>query len=266
MATNKTYLALKKNYGSARLTSKIKYIVIHYTANDGDTAMSNANYFRTAYRGASAHYFVDDNYIVQSVPDNYVAWSVGGSRYSNYKSTGGASLYGSCTNSNSISIEMCDTLKDGTHNVSDGTLANTLELVKTLMSKYNIDTDHVIRHFDVTGKACPAYYVDATSWAKFKALLNGQSLNIDDYSLVFDASYYAQKYSDLSANGIRTETQLFNHFISNGMSEARQAISTFNPVAYRNRYSDLNAAFGDDWKQYYLHFINNGHAEKRAGV
>ncbi len=102
------------------------------------------------------------------------------------------------------------------------------------------------------------------------AITNGaniaQAANIEDYTLVFDAAYYAQKYSDLAANGIRTETQLFSHFISNGMKEARQAISTFNPVTYRNRYADLDAAFGDDWEKYYLHFINNGYAEKRSAV
>lgn len=46
--------------------SRIKYIVVHYTGNNGDTAYSNTNYFRS-YRGASAHYFVDDKSIWQSV-------------------------------------------------------------------------------------------------------------------------------------------------------------------------------------------------------
>ena len=53
-----SYPASKENYGGTRSLSNIKYIVLHYTANDGDTAISNAKYFSSGSRGASAHYFV----------------------------------------------------------------------------------------------------------------------------------------------------------------------------------------------------------------
>ena len=56
----KTNLAAASNHGGTRSTSLIKWIVIHYTSNDGDTDEANANYFKTGGRGASAHYFVDD--------------------------------------------------------------------------------------------------------------------------------------------------------------------------------------------------------------
>ena len=159
----------KSNYGSYRATSKIKYIVWHYTANDGDTDEANAKYFKRANLKSSAHYFVDDDSITISVPDTYVAWSVGGSRYSNYKTTGGAKYYKICTNSNSLSIELCDTVKDGSYNVSEKTLNNAIELTRDLMKKYNIPIENVIRHFDVTGKSCPAYYVNNTKWNMVKA-------------------------------------------------------------------------------------------------
>lgn len=87
-----------------------------------------------------------------------------------------------------------------------------------------------------------------------------------DYSLVFDATYYASKYPDLKAAGITTATALKNHFINHGMSEARQAISTFNVVKYKSYYTDLQNAFGDDWVAYYKHYINHGHAEGRKCV
>lgn len=270
MATNKTMLALRKNYGSSRKTYNIKYIVLHYTANDGDTAQSNAKYFQTAYRGASAHYFVDDNYVIQSVPDNYTAYAVGGSRYSNYKSTGGASLYGAATNVNTINIEMCDMKKDGTYGVSEATLANTVALVKQLMTKYKIDVNHVIRHFDVTGKSCPSYYVDETAWAAFKAMLTettpATSSNVADYALVFDTSYYAANNTDLGEAGIVSDAALFNHFLNYGMNEARVACATFNVVTYKANYPDLQEAFGDDWPSYYRHYIANGYAEGRTAV
>ena len=73
----KTVLAHKTNYGMMRKSSEIKYIVIHNTANDGDKAYNNARYFQTPGLTASAHYFVDDTTIYQSVLDNSVAYSVG---------------------------------------------------------------------------------------------------------------------------------------------------------------------------------------------
>ena len=150
--------ANKSNYGAKRSTSNIKYIVIHYTANDGDTDEANANYFASRIIKASAHYFVDDDSVTQSVPDNYVAWSVGGSKYNNCKTTGGGKYYTKCTNSNSISIELCDTKKDGKIYPTKKTIDNAIELTRKLMKKYNIPYTNVIRHFDVTGKTCPAYW------------------------------------------------------------------------------------------------------------
>ena len=150
--------ANKNNYGAKRSTSNIKYIVIHYTANDGDTDEGNANYFASRIIKASAHYFVDDDSVTQSVPDNYVAWSVGGTKYSNCKTTGGGKYYTKCTNSNSISIELCDTKKDGKIYPTKKTIENAIELTRKLMKQYNIPSTNVIRHFDVTGKTCPAYW------------------------------------------------------------------------------------------------------------
>ena len=150
--------ANKSNYGAKRSTSNIKYIVIHYTANDGDTDEANANYFASRIIKASAHYFVDDDSVTQSVPDNYVAWSVGGSKYNNCKTTGGGKYYTKCTNSNSISIELCDTKKDGKIYPTKKTIDNAIELTRKLMKQYNIPSTNVIRHFDVTGKTCPVYW------------------------------------------------------------------------------------------------------------
>lgn len=154
----KKHLANKSNYGGTRSTGSIQYIVVHYTANDGDTDENNGKYFANNVVKASAHYFVDDDSATQSVLDNCIAYSVGGSRYSNYKQTGGAKFYGQCTNANSISVEICDDVKNGTVYPSAKTISNALELVRMLMVKYNIPAARVIRHFDVNGKPCPAYW------------------------------------------------------------------------------------------------------------
>lgn len=154
----KTKIANKANYGSKRSTDKIKYIVLHFTANDGDTDENNGKYFANNIVKASAHYFVDDDSVTQSVPDDYVAYSVGGKKYSDCAKTGGGYYYGKCTNTNSISIELCDDVKNGTIYPSAATIANAVELTKTLMKRFGIAKEYVIRHFDVNGKKCPAYW------------------------------------------------------------------------------------------------------------
>lgn len=170
----KTKLANKKNYGSKRKLTDIKWLGFHYTANDGDTDEANANYFANNTPIASANYFVDDDSVTQTVPDDYVAYAVGGAKYPNTK---GGKYYGTVRNSNSIHIEMCDTIKDGKHNVSEATKKNALALAKSLMLKYSIDINHVVRHYDVTGKNCPSYLVDEVEWNKFKLELQAELNN-----------------------------------------------------------------------------------------
>lgn len=154
----KKKLANKKNYGGRRKISAIEYIAIHFTANDGDTDEGNGNYFHNNIVKASAHYFVDSDSVAQSVPDDYIAYSVGGSKYSNCKTTGGGKFYGKCANSNSISIELCDDKKDKKIYPTAATIQNAIELTKDLMKKYGVPAKNVIRHFDVNGKSCPAYW------------------------------------------------------------------------------------------------------------
>lgn len=152
--------ASSTNYGATRPTSNIKYIVIHYTSNNGDTAENNGKYFQGANRKASAHYFVDSDSIVHSVPDNRIAWSVGGNKYNN----AGGRLYGIAKNANTLNIELCDDTKDNTIYPSNATIENALSLVRELMKKYGISESNVIRHYDVNGKSCPSYWVDNSRW------------------------------------------------------------------------------------------------------
>ena len=157
------------NCGPARNAQAIKYIVIHYTGNDGDTAQANAKYYASTVVKSSAHYFVDNKEIVQSVPDLRVAWAVGGKKYPSCPQTGGGTLYNICRNTNSISIELCDAKRDGTYAPAPETVKAALELTRELMAKYNIPQKNVIRHFDVTGKLCPAYWAGRENEAKWKA-------------------------------------------------------------------------------------------------
>lgn len=160
------------NYGGGRNLSAIKYIVIHYTGNDGDTDESNALYFHnnvlTGNRLASAHDFVDDDSVTHSVAHDHVAYHCG---------TSGRYFHPYCRNSNSIGIEMCDTVRDGVYALSAKTRANAIAYVATLMRKYNIPIDRVVRHYDVTHKQCPAYFVNEARWANFKSELEDELMD-----------------------------------------------------------------------------------------
>ena len=133
---NYTHMSNKKN----------EYIVIHYTGNATDTALANARYFETVNRGASANYFVDQTSVYQCVLDSDKAWHVG----VNY---GNHTLFGKCTNSNSIGIEMCS----NKNKIAQDTYKNTVDLTKKLMKKYNIPASRVVRHYDVCNKVCPGW-------------------------------------------------------------------------------------------------------------
>ncbi|MDO4302006.1 MAG: peptidoglycan recognition family protein [Clostridia bacterium] len=156
-------MEIKKNIATQNFNKgnigRINYVVIHYTANNGDTALGNTNYFKS-YRGSSAHYFIDENNIYQSVEDKNIAWHCGANSYK----------HPYCRNSNSIGIELCSRKNsDGTYYFIDKTVDNAVWLTKYLMAKYNIPVTNVIRHYDVTGKICPEPFVrDSKAWNAFK--------------------------------------------------------------------------------------------------
>ena len=166
---------------------EIKFIVVHYTAGTTSrpgTAANVASFFSRPTTKASADFIVDDAAVVQYNPDisNRYTWAVGGNRLKNSK---GGTMNGICTNANSISVEMCSTNRTDevtAANSSEWTFTNqvlerTVELVRYLMGQHHIGADHVIRHYDVTGKLCPGvigWNADSGSenvWELFKRRL-----------------------------------------------------------------------------------------------
>ena len=146
----------------------IQFLVIHYTANNGDTVQNNLDYFAGNAVGASAHYFVDENGYGQSVKDADTAWHCGASSY----------RHEACRNANSIGMELCSR-KDskGNYYFLDQTVYNAAALARQLMQTYGIDRAHVLRHYDVTGKKCPAPMVDnPTLWENFLNLLEDKTM------------------------------------------------------------------------------------------
>ena len=133
---------------------QVNGIVIHYTANPGTGAIQNRDYFEglkdSGETHASSHFIVGlDGEIVQCIPCNEVSYA------SNDR------------NDDTISIECC--IPDETGKFNAATYRSLVELTSWLCRRYGLSSDAVIRHYDVTGKLCPKYYVEhPEAWEQFK--------------------------------------------------------------------------------------------------
>lgn len=154
------------NRNVGRYGNSVKWIVVHNTANADSSegiAYNNTKYFKSVYREASAHYFIDDGDVVwRCVYDKDTAWAVGDG------SSGPAGKKGAC-NYNSISIEVCEP-KGGVFTQHEKEVLRWLVL--KLMDTYGIRADHVIRHNDVSLKTCPSYYTkNAAAWKELHSYI-----------------------------------------------------------------------------------------------
>lgn len=133
---------------------KIEGIVVHYTANPGTTAQQNRSYFEGLAESkktkSSSHFIIGlAGEIIQCVPLNEIAYA------SNER------------NADTISIECCIDNEEGRFN--EATYDALVHLTAWLMGEYELEIDDVIRHYDVTGKNCPKYFVEHESaWFDFK--------------------------------------------------------------------------------------------------
>ena len=130
-------------------------IVIHYTANPGSTAMQNRDYFEnlseTQEAQASSHFVVGiEGEVVQCIPTS--EWSYASNQ----------------RNFDTISIECCH--PDDSGEFTDETYNSVVQLAGFLCKRFNLTSDDVIRHYDVTEKLCPLYYVEhEDAWIQMKA-------------------------------------------------------------------------------------------------
>ncbi len=133
---------------------KVRGIVVHYTANPGTTAKQNRSYFEslkdTQKTKASSHFVVGtEGEIIQCIPSSEMSYA------SNDR------------NVDTLSIECCH--KDETGQFTQETYDSLVELTAWLCGKFNLKVDSIIRHYDVTGKECPIYYVkNEDAWDRFK--------------------------------------------------------------------------------------------------
>ena len=150
-----TKLIQKNKYSRPGIAlKKVKGVVIHYTANPGTTAEQNRSYFEslaeTWETHASSHFIIGiSGEIIQCIPCNEISYA------SNDR------------NSDTISVECC--IPDESGKFTDETYQSLVELVAWLMGRYELTADDVIRHYDVTGKDCPKYFVEnSNAWSDFK--------------------------------------------------------------------------------------------------
>lgn len=151
------------DYPENRKKSKVKAIVIHNTGNAGDDkAQANANYFKTQ-RGTwcGAHFVIDRKGIIyQCARLNEVCNSVGGKKWSGTS----PKYYGTLSNSNTVSIELCGI-------VDNEPTLKQLESTRAVIHyirKWCKNADLLVRHYDVNGKPCPKNYVDSKKWNNLK--------------------------------------------------------------------------------------------------
>lgn len=135
---------------------KIKNIAVHYVGNTGSKAINNRNFFQnlanTHERYASSHFIIGLNgEILAVVPEDEIAYCT------------------NSANSYALSVEFCHPLDDG--KPLDCTRSSLVELCAYLCIKYQLEPKTaLIRHYDVTKKACPLYYVNKPKdWDLFKS-------------------------------------------------------------------------------------------------
>lgn len=133
---------------------QVKGIVIHYTANPGSTAQENRNYFENLKDShttkASSHFIIGlDGEIIQCIPSSEISYA------SNDR------------NSDVLAIECCHPDESG--KFTDATYQSMVELTGWLCKKFDLKSSDVIRHYDITGKDCPKYFVEhEDAWKQFK--------------------------------------------------------------------------------------------------
>lgn len=138
---------------------EVNGIVVHYVGNPGTTAEQNNSYFRSLAQThetyASSHFLIGmDGTVLLNVPLGEVAFCSNG------------------RNSDTLSIECCHPDAEG--RFTQETYDALLRLVRWLMGYYELTPEQIIRHYDVTGKRCPLYYVEhPDAWEQFLLDISG---------------------------------------------------------------------------------------------
>jgi N-acetylmuramoyl-L-alanine amidase len=171
MEIKRDLLTVNKYSRPGKKLNSLRGIVIHWVGNPGSTAQGNRNYFEnlkaqppgTEERYASAHYIIGlEGEVIQCIPNYEMAYHVGAQKYTPLALKNLSSYPNDCT----LGIELCH--PDWTGEFNDKTLGACHILVCQLLEKTELTQKDVYRHFDITGKGCPLYFVQhEDKWQAF---------------------------------------------------------------------------------------------------
>ena len=133
----------------------VRNIVIHYVGNPGATAQQNRDYYANPSSGVSSHFVIGlKGEIIQCIPLHE------------------KSSASSHRNKDTISIEVCHPDESG--KFTDASYQSLVKLTVWLCEVCDLDSNDVIRHYDITGKQCPLYFVThEDAWKKFLQAVDG---------------------------------------------------------------------------------------------
>jgi N-acetylmuramoyl-L-alanine amidase len=133
----------------------VRNIVIHYVGNPGTTAQQNRDYYANPSSEVSSHFVIGlKGEIIQCIPLHEK------SSASNHR------------NKDTISIEVCHPDESG--KFTQASYESLVKLTAWLCEICDLDSDDIIRHYDITGKQCPLYFViHEDAWKKFLQVVDG---------------------------------------------------------------------------------------------
>lgn len=160
-------LTINKFSRVGKKLNSVKGVVVHYVGVPYQKLEQTVRYFESLKEGtngiyASAHYVIGtDGNGIHCIPDNEVAYHCGAKEYKK----GIVEKLSAYPNYTTIGIEMCHTDKGFT----EETLETASKLVAQLLTEHDLTINDIYRHFDITGKICPLFFVeDEEQWENFK--------------------------------------------------------------------------------------------------
>ena len=217
---------------------EVKKIAVHYVGNPNTSALANRNYFENCKEGGryvSSHYIVGlKGEVIQCIPTD--EWSYCTNQANGY----------------SISIECCHPKSDGIFN--DSTYVSLCELCAMLLKKFNLTTNDLIRHYDITQKTCPLHWtptkyqseaVATARWNRFKqdvqTVMNGGKVTRNNTVDITEASIKNTKPSIPTTPPSPTTSTLPYHvrIVDKSGLNVRRGAGITNPIVACANYNEI---------------------------
>ena len=218
---------------------EVKKIAVHYVGNPNTSALANRNYFENCKEGGryvSSHYIVGlKGEVIQCIPTD--EWSYCTNQANGY----------------SISIETCHPKSDGIFN--DSTYVSLCELCAMLLKKFNLTTNDLIRHYQITGKQCPIHWcptkyqseaVATARWKRFKqdvqTVMNGGKVTRNNTVDITEASIKNTKPATSTSNSNASANTTLPYKVKvidrTGLN-VRSGAGVNNPVVTTVKYGEV---------------------------